>query len=118
QAARYFSQAHLYLKGTSWLTSVVALMTRLSSALTRLSGAGAFFSFVGAGIGAGLVRPAGVEWIVCSPTVRAVGATGVSCSELSLWRLFCWRLGGRLFLWLWACTAQYWNKTSKLGLLR
>src|SRR5215468_10659249 len=35
QPARYFSQAHLYLKGTSWLTSVLALMTRLSSARTR-----------------------------------------------------------------------------------
>src|SRR5215207_5545396 len=34
-AARYFSQAHLYLKGTSWLTSVWPLMMRLSAALTR-----------------------------------------------------------------------------------
>src|ERR1041384_5428705 len=41
QPARYFSQAHLYLKGTSWLTSVRALMTRLSSARTRVDGAGA-----------------------------------------------------------------------------
>src|SRR6218665_281718 len=36
QVARYFSQAHLYLKGTSWLTSVLALMMRLSAAFTRL----------------------------------------------------------------------------------
>src|SRR5690606_9539760 len=36
QVARYFSQAHLYLKGTSWLTSVVPLMMRLSAARTRL----------------------------------------------------------------------------------
>src|SRR5688572_1943311 len=36
QPARYFSQAHLYLKGTSWFTSVLALMTRLSSARTRV----------------------------------------------------------------------------------
>src|SRR5437899_3156123 len=35
QAARYFSQAHLYLKGTSWLTSALELMMRLSSTLTR-----------------------------------------------------------------------------------
>src|SRR6188768_4110322 len=35
QAARYFSQAHLYLNGTSWLTSVWPLMMRLSAALTR-----------------------------------------------------------------------------------
>ena len=32
QVARYFSQAHLYLNGTSWLTSVWPLMMRLSSA--------------------------------------------------------------------------------------
>src|SRR3954470_1759411 len=35
QVARYFSQAHLYLNGTSWLTSVRPLMIRLSAALTR-----------------------------------------------------------------------------------
>src|SRR3954468_15986672 len=35
QAERYFSQAHLYLKGTSWLTSVWPLMIRLSAAETR-----------------------------------------------------------------------------------
>src|SRR3990167_1371392 len=35
QVARYFSQAHLYLNGTSWLTSVLPLMMRLSAALTR-----------------------------------------------------------------------------------
>jgi len=35
QVARYFSQAHLYLNGTSWLTSVWPLMMRLSAAFTR-----------------------------------------------------------------------------------
>jgi hypothetical protein len=35
QVARYFSQAHLYLNGTNWLTSVLALMMRLSATLTR-----------------------------------------------------------------------------------
>src|SRR2546422_2358994 len=35
QAARYFSQAHLYLNGTSWLTSALELMTLLSSTVTR-----------------------------------------------------------------------------------
>ena len=35
QVARYFSHAHLYLNGTSWLTSVRPLMIRLSAALTR-----------------------------------------------------------------------------------
>src|SRR3978361_546118 len=38
--ARYFSHAHLYLNGTSWLTSVRPLMMRLSAALTRLATAG------------------------------------------------------------------------------
>src|SRR5574338_1186221 len=35
QAAKYFSQAHLYLNGTSWLTSALELMTFLSSTDTR-----------------------------------------------------------------------------------
>jgi len=35
QVARYFSQAHLYLKGTSWLTSVWPLMMRLSADVAR-----------------------------------------------------------------------------------
>src|SRR6476646_9199640 len=35
QVDRYFSQAHLYLNGTSWLTSVWPLMMRLSAAATR-----------------------------------------------------------------------------------
>src|SRR3954447_21672189 len=34
-ADRYFSHAHLYLNGTSWLTSVRPLMMRLSEAFTR-----------------------------------------------------------------------------------
>src|SRR5207244_2369231 len=74
QPERYLSQAHLYLNGTSWLTSVFALMTRLSSALTRVCLGP---SLPGAGGGdwvpgccpsgtrddgcAGLVRPEGVE---------------------------------------------------------
>src|SRR6266498_4610083 len=43
QAARYFSQAHLYLKGTSWLTSALELMTLLSSTVTRRRLGGASF---------------------------------------------------------------------------
>jgi hypothetical protein len=35
QVERYFSQAHLYLNGTSWLTSVWPLMMRLSAMFTR-----------------------------------------------------------------------------------
>src|SRR5687767_5410572 len=37
-AAMYFSQAHLYLSGTSWLTSALELMMRLSSTVTRRNG--------------------------------------------------------------------------------
>src|SRR6187431_2287307 len=61
QPERYLSQAHLYLKGTSWLTSVFALMTRLSSARTRVF-TGASPKGAGGGVGcAGVVRPDGVE---------------------------------------------------------
>src|SRR5690606_5071668 len=35
QVARYFSHAHLYLKGTNWLTSAPPMMMRLSSTRTR-----------------------------------------------------------------------------------
>src|SRR3954463_2762641 len=48
QVARYFSHAHLYLNGTSWLTSVWPLMMRLSAALTRRAAAGADGSLAGA----------------------------------------------------------------------
>src|SRR5437016_2573603 len=90
QPERYLSHAHLYLKGTSWLTSVLALMTRLSSARTRVDG-GSFCSCVeppplrpsplGEGGTAGEVRPEGVEWRSCKPNV---GAIGVSSSKLSI----------------------------------
>src|SRR3974390_1361540 len=72
QPARYFSHAHLYLNGTSWFTSVRALMTRLSSARTLVEGwvpdrwpAGGVVEDDGsAGVGAlaGVVMPEGVEW--------------------------------------------------------
>src|SRR5690606_22605674 len=42
QVARYFSQAHLYLNGTNWLTSVLPLMIRLSAARTRLEASALF----------------------------------------------------------------------------
>src|SRR4030095_6224442 len=38
QVDRYFSQAHLYLKGTSWLTSGWPLMMRLATAALRIFG--------------------------------------------------------------------------------
>src|SRR5216110_750900 len=53
QPERYFSHAHLYLNGTSWFTSVAALMMRLSSARTRVLVGGAF-SAAGAFSGVGL----------------------------------------------------------------
>src|ERR1700757_4282267 len=55
QVARYFSHAHLYLNGTSWLTSVWPLMMRLSAATTRRAVCAATdfagVLFAGAGVG-------------------------------------------------------------------
>src|SRR5215204_6390000 len=57
QVARYFSQAHLYLKGTSWLTSVLPLMIRLSAARTRrVAGAASAATRGGAGKVASVLR--------------------------------------------------------------
>src|SRR5262245_53101765 len=53
QAAMYFSQAHLYLKGTSWLTSALELMTCLSSTVTRRRAA------LGTGAGSRVTRGSG-----------------------------------------------------------
>src|SRR5215208_5871285 len=65
QPDRYLSHAHLYLKGTSWFTSVFALMIRLSSARTRVwSGVAGLGCGVTGGC-AGVVRPEGVECINC-----------------------------------------------------
>ena len=58
QLARYFSQAHLYLKGTSWFTSVCPLMMRLSAALTRFA------------VGAAAAGAAGAEIKALSSSVR------------------------------------------------
>src|SRR6185503_16263693 len=58
QAARYFSQAHLYLKGTSWLTSALELMTCLSSTVTRRNAAPGAGSRVTRGRGAGVLSGA------------------------------------------------------------
>src|SRR6195952_1525592 len=48
QPARYFSHAHLYLNGTSWLTSVLPLMMRLSATFTRFALAAAMSLALGA----------------------------------------------------------------------
>src|SRR5258706_8635182 len=77
QPERYLSHAHLYLNGTSWFTSVRALMIRLSSARTRVvvggwvpdrcpSGGGVEDD--GLGALAGVVMPEGVEWRSCRPS--------------------------------------------------
>src|SRR5690606_17736992 len=68
QVARYFSQAHLYLKGTSWLTSVLPLMMRLSTAETRrLWAAAAVTEGAACGAGAGIA-------CACSCCRRGCGA--------------------------------------------
>src|SRR4051794_2899239 len=82
QPLKYFSQAHLYLKGTSWFTSVFALMTRLSSARTRVkrSGTSAWTCGFNAGEGALGMDPSETF----TDSSRSVGAMGVSSSKLSI----------------------------------
>src|SRR5258706_11295410 len=62
QAEMYFSQAHLYLNGTSWLTSALELMMRLSSTDTRRRLSCAFASMPGP---AG-TKPLTAGWIASS----------------------------------------------------
>ncbi len=62
QVARYFSQAHLYLNGTSWLTSVWPLMMRLSATLTRCAAA--------TGVGSAGCRPRQRRRRMASSSVR------------------------------------------------
>src|SRR5688572_30046014 len=78
QAARYFSQAHLYLKGTSWLTSALELMICLSSTVTLLerSTSGALASAAG-------TKPVGSKLSMQRPPYRARHHPG----ELALQRL-------------------------------
>src|SRR4051812_10110409 len=75
QVARYFSQAHLYLNGTSWLTSVWPLMIRLSAAFTR-RWIGAAAAVVDARAGTGLMAPSFNVRIgcgICDATVWRAG---------------------------------------------
>src|SRR5512139_3697025 len=75
QVARYFSQAHLYLNGTSWLTSVRPLMMRLSAALTRrISGGGTSPG------PAGLACPTD-GGTGCTPAIGTPGLWGVGVSS-------------------------------------
>src|SRR5690606_37476923 len=65
QVARYFSQAHLYLKGTSWLTSVWPLMMRLSAAFTRPPVPG--WLAAAAGVAAAAACGRGMGWSLNRP---------------------------------------------------
>src|SRR5499427_1164291 len=84
-AARYFSHAHLYLNGTSWLRSALELITRLSSTVTRRKAfpAGASSSFCAAPVG---MKPV-VGWIA-KPGMGGVsaidGVRPASSSKLSM----------------------------------
>src|SRR3954471_19335847 len=84
-AARYFSHAHLYLNGTSWLRSALELITRLSSTVMRrkASPAGASSSFFPAPVG---TKPV-VGWIAKPGMGGVSGIEGVkpaSSSKLSM----------------------------------
>src|SRR5436190_21737008 len=84
--ARYFSQAHLYLKGTSWLTSVLALMMRLSSARTRVNlpftPSPSLSTSLASGNEGGGILASSEGFTICSP--RAGVIIGVSSSKLSM----------------------------------
>src|SRR5688572_12462234 len=80
QAARYFSQAHLYLNGTSWLTSAFELMTDLSSTLTRRTR-------LSASAGSFLAAPAGMNPAVGATAIPGMAASlAPSSSKLSMAR--------------------------------
>src|SRR5688572_9334201 len=86
QAAMYFSQAHLYLNGTSWLTSAFELMIFLSSTVTRRNGFSA---------GAGRAgRPAGgasgARFSKFSMTSQASLLVRIACASSSVRRLGSW----------------------------
>src|SRR5690554_5991048 len=74
QVARYFSHAHLYLKGTSWLTSEEPLMTRLSSTRTRSPlSAGGTSVMRGCGAAATEERATATSCIAVRGSGRAIG---------------------------------------------
>src|SRR3982751_2332236 len=76
QVARYFSHAHLYLNGTSWLTSVLPLMIRLSAARPRgVAAAGGEEAAVTRGRSAGKVA-SGARGGAATADGKAVTARG------------------------------------------
>src|SRR6266850_6044900 len=77
QAAMYFSQAHLYLNGTSWLTSALELMTFLSSTETRRGGFSAF-------AGASFPDPAGTKPLTGGMPRPGIAFMLLSSSKLSI----------------------------------
>src|SRR5688500_991280 len=91
QAARYFSQAHLYLNGTSWLTSALELMTCLSSTVTRRNGSCGLGGFLRVALGSGMM-------LSSNESIRVLGSRAGSdtwqrtsptaCRRGSSWFLF------------------------------
>jgi hypothetical protein len=73
QVARYFSHAHLYLNGTSWLTSVAPLMMRFSATLTRRARL-----VCGAGCDDGIGSSAMSGALRSSAVRRAIGGTPIA----------------------------------------
>jgi hypothetical protein len=93
QPARYLSHAHLYLNGTSWLTSVRPLMMRLSAALTRRNStaagdcAGATAAKAAAGSAGSALRSAASPLAACMPTVAMLPALVVVSSNCNILEL-------------------------------
>src|ERR1051325_5048780 len=88
QAARYFSQAHLYLKGTSWLTSAFELMTFLSSAVTRRkafpagAGSSSFTAVAGTHAALGWIARPGIAVNLASSSKLSRGlSSGFRCGQ-------------------------------------
>src|ERR1051325_5664958 len=85
QAARYFSQAHLYLKGTSWLTSAFELMTFLSSAVTRRkafpagAGSSSFTAVAGTNAAVGWIARPGIAVNLLSSSKLSMGLSSCCC---------------------------------------
>src|SRR5690606_17980932 len=94
QVARYLSHAHLYLNGTSWLTSEAPLMMNLSSTRTRRSLAAASEPSRGASAGGAaglsLARRAGARARSSPKAGTAEASAGVATAAASsagdVWR--------------------------------
>src|SRR5687768_1098543 len=87
QAAMYFSQAHLYLNGTSWLTSALELMIFLSSTVTRRNGFSATAGRAGRPAGG---ATSGARFSKFSMTSQASLLVRIACASSSVRRLGSW----------------------------